>query len=192
MSIGFANIITGIIAGLITSISLSILIWKSKPRIKVSEKIAEENGRFRCKIQNNSNRDIGDTYIRVTFRTTNNGTHTYTTYCPILHSKKGCKDNFYYETRIRFNNAVWKNSSGGIDDRIELTIKEFFEVNNNDSHCCVELEISYYDYNLIYGAIRRFEKRKYTKESIEYNTIFPEGSLTPVPATKKPQDKSES
>lgn len=192
MGIGFANIITGVIAGLITSISLSILIWKSKPKIKVSEKIAEENGKFRCKIQNNSNRDIGDTYIRVTYRTTNNGTHTYTTYCPILHGKKTCEDNYYNETRIRFKNAVWKNPSGGIDDSMELTIKEFFAINSDDEHCCVELEISYYDYNLIYGAIRRFEKQKYTKESVEYNTVFPEGSLIPVPATKKLHDKSES
>lgn len=187
-----SNIIMGVIAGIIASITLSILILINKPKIKVSKKIAEENGKFRCKIQNNSNRDIGDTYIRVTYRTTSNGTHTYTTYCPILHSKKASKDSYYNEARIRFKDAVWKSNNDTLTDRIELSMNDFFVLNSDDYLCCVELEISYYDYNLVYGAVRRFITQRYTYGSIEFDSVFPKGSLRPVPVSKKPNYNSES
>lgn len=192
MDFVLSNIIAGVIAGIIASITLSFLILINKPKIKVSKKIAEENGKFRCKIQNNSNRDIGDTYIRVTYRTTSNGTHTYTTYCPILHGKKVSKDSYYNETRIRFKDAVWKSNNDTLTDRIELSMKDFFALNSEDNLCCVELEISYYDYNLVYGAVRRFITQRYTYNSIEFNSVFPKGSLRPIPVSKKTNDNTES
>ena len=184
INIDTADIITGIIAGIVSSIMLSVLIGVSRPKIRVSKKIAEAKGKYRFKIQNNSNRDIGDTYIRVTYRTTNNGTHTYTTYCPILHSKRNSKRTYYNEAKIIFKNAIWRRPTNDVNskkqDTEELSINKFFEANRKDEMCCVELEIIYYDYNLIYGAVRRFIKQKYTYENIAFDSVFIKGSLTPV------------
>lgn len=174
LTITFADIVSGIIAGFISSFMLSLLIWKNSPKIKVSKKIAEENGKFRYKIQNMSNRDIGDTNIRITYRTTKDGISTRTYNCPVLYGKKTSKCNFYNEARMRIRNTNWKSET-------ELSVNDFFVLYRDDSFCCIELEISYYDYNLIFGAAKRFVLQKYTLESVVFNSVFPNGSLDPVP-----------
>lgn len=176
-TISFADIISGIIAGLVCSLTLSFLIWKSGSKIKISKHIAEENGKFRCKIQNNSKRDIGDTIVHVTYRTTKEGSFTYTKNCPILYSKKNSKDGAYNEFCMRIRNAVWNNKT-------ELSVSDFFSLIENDRCSCIELEISYYDYNLIYGAVKRFIIQRYTYDCIVFNSYFPTGSLKPVTSFK--------
>lgn len=182
-TISFADIISGIIAGLVCSFTLSFLIWKSVPKIKISKYIAEEDGKFRCKIQNNSKRDIGDTIIHVTYRTTKDGSFTYTKNCPILYSKKNSKDGAYNEFCMRIRNAVWNNKT-------ELSVSDFYSLIKNDNCCCIELEISYYDYNLFYGSVKRFIIQRFTYDSIVFNSYFPIGSLKPIPIIKNPDNNS--
>lgn len=183
--ITFADIVSGIIAGFISSFMLSLLVWKNSPKIKVSKIIAEENGKFRYKIQNMSNRGIGDTCIRITYRTKKDGTSTRTYNCPVLYGKKSSRNNFYNEAIMRIKNTNWKNET-------ELSVNDFFTLYKDDDCCCIELEISYYDYNLIFGAAKRFVFQKYTLESIEFNSVFPNGSLKPVPILTIQDKNSDS
>lgn len=185
LTITFADIVSGIIAGFISSFILSFLVWKNSPKVKVSKKIAEENGKFRYKIQNMSNRDIGDTSIRVTYRTTKEGTSTRTYNCPVLYGKKSSKRNFYNEARMRIRNTNWNNET-------ELSVNDFFTSYKDDNNCCIELEISYFDYNLIFGAAKRFVLQKYTLEDIVFHSVFPNGSLEPVPIPTNQDKNSDS
>lgn len=185
LTITFADIVSGVIAGFISSFMLSLLVMKNSPKIKVSKKIAEENGKFRYKIQNMSNRDIGDTSIRITYRTTKDGTSTRTYNCPVLYSKKSSKYNFYNEARMRLRNTNWKNET-------ELSVNDFFALYKDDSFCCIELEISFYDYNLIFGSAKRFVLQKYTYDSIEFNSVFPKGSLKPISIPKNQEENIET
>ena len=124
LTITFADIVSGIIAGLISSFMLSLFIWRNNPKIKISKEIAEEDGKYRFKIQNNSNRDIGDTSIRITYRTTKDGTSTRTYNSPILYSKKKSKNSHYNEVRIRIRNTNWNNET-------DLSVYEFFTLFKN-------------------------------------------------------------
>ena len=189
----FSTFLVSIIGGIIASLLISLEVRWCKPKLKISEKIAEKDGQFKYKIQNNSNRDIGDIYIRVTYRTTTKGNHSYSEKsCPVLHGKKESAGNNYNEITIRFDNAKLIQTKGpaktndtkqNIETELsEETIQSFFQ-NNADG--CVELEISYYDYNLVYGAVRRFAHQKYeSKNCIVLDSFFPNGSLEP---TKLPE-----
>lgn len=193
----FSTFLVSIIGGIIASVLISLEVRWSKPKLEISEKIAEKDGQFKYKIQNNSNRDIGDIYIRVTYRTTTKGNHSYSEKsCPILHGKKENKSNHYNEITVRFDNAKLSSPKTLVDPNhstqsaenkpLEETIEDFFRNNANGS---VELEVSYYDYNLIYGAVRRFKCQKYeTINCIEFNSVFVEESLEP----KKLQDSAIS
>ena len=186
--ITIATILVSIIGGLITSLLISLEVRLFKPKVLISHKIAEKDGQFKFKILNNSNRNIGDIYIRVTYRTTTKGNHSYSEKsCPILHGKKESKSNHYNEITVRFDNAKLNptktlvepnHTTQGIENKpIEETIEDFFRNNADGS---VELEVSYYDYNLIYGAIRRFKYQKYeTINCIEFNSVFVEETLEP-------------
>ena len=181
----FSTFLASIIGGIITSVLISLEVRWSKPKLEISEKIAEKDGQFKYKIQNNSNRNIGDIYIRVTYRTTSKGHHSYSEKSiPVLHGKKESGKNHHNEITVRFDNAKLTKPSNGTSqtkqdtEPFEETILDFFK-NNPDG--CVELEISYYDYNLIYGAVRRFKYQKYeTTKCIVLNSIFTDGSLEPI------------
>lgn len=183
--ISLVTIFVSIVGGLITSLLISLEVRWIKPKVLISQKIAEKDGQYKFKIQNNSNHNIGDIYIRVTYRTTTKGNHSYSEKsCPVLHGKKESKSNHYNEITIRFDNAKLSSTKSLVehDDTtrskpLEETIEDFFRNNANGS---VELEVSYYDYNLIYGAVRRFKYQKYeTINCIEFNSMFVEESMEP-------------